>query len=286
MSKPKVLTPEQVQCFKDNGYVYPVRVMSAADAAGLRARLEAFEAAQGGPLKGALRSKNYLLFTWAHALMMHPTILDAVEDLYGPDLLLYASATWIKEPGTGSFVSWHQDSTYFGLDPLENVTVWVALSRADSEAGCMRVLPGSHKLGQLPSRLEPATDNLLSSGQNVVHRFNEADTIEMPLEPGEMSMHHTCTIHGSPGNRGNDRRIGMGMHYMPTHVRPLRSLIDAKAFCSVSLVRGRKHHDLFPLEPAPKADADDAARAAHAAGVESYRQMMLALGNNTGARFD
>ena len=150
----------------------------------------------------------------------------------------------------------------------------------------MRVLPGSHKLGQLPIRLEPVQNNLLSSGQTVVHRFNEAETIEMPLEPGEMSMHHTCTIHGSPGNRSTDRRIGFSMHFMPAYVRPIQSVIDAKAVCSVTLVRGRKHHDLFPLEGSPLHDADANARAAHAAGVKSYREMMLSLGNMTGGRFD
>lgn len=283
---PKILSPEQVQCFKDKGYVYPVRVMSADRAAGYRARLEAFERSQGAPIKGDQRTKSYLLFSWANEIMRDPTVLDAVEDLYGPDLLVYTSATWIKEPNTGSFVSWHQDATYFGLEPLDNVTVWLALSRADSQAGCMRVLPGSHKLGQLPIRMEPVKDNLLSSGQTVVHRFNEADTIEMPLEPGEMSMHHTCTIHGSPGNRGTDRRIGVSMHFMPAYVRPIQRLIDEKRFCSVTLVRGRSHHDLFPLEAAPIHDADENARAAHAAGVKSYREMMLALGNQTGSRFD
>ena len=286
MSLPKVLTPAQIQCFKDNGYIFPVRAMSAEQAASYRARLEAFERSQGTPIKGDQRTKNYLLFTWAQEIMRHPTILDAVEDLYGPDLLVYTSASWTKEPNAASFVSWHQDATYFGLEPLDNVTVWLALSRADSKAGCMRVLPGSHKLGQLPVTLEPVKDNLLSSGQNVVHRFDEAGTIEMPLEPGEMSMHHTCTIHGSPGNRGDDRRIGICMHYMPAHIRPMQRLIDARAICSVTLVRGRTHHDLFPLEAAPARDADDAARASHAKGVRSYRDMMLALGNQTGGRFD
>lgn len=286
MSSPKVLTAEQVRCFKDDGYIFPVRVMSAEDASGYRARLEAFERSQGAPIKGDQRTKNYLLFRWAQEIMRHPVILDAVQDLYGPDLLVYTTTSWIKEPNSGSFVSWHQDATYFGLEPLDNVTVWVALSRADSQAGCMRVLPKSHKQGQLPVRLEPVKDNLLSSGQHVVHRFDEADTIEMPLEPGEMSMHHTCTIHGSPGNRSNDRRMGICMHYMPAYVRPFQRLIDANAICSATLVRGKKHHDLFPIEAPPLSDADDNARAAHAAGVNSYRNMMLALGNQTGGRFD
>ncbi len=286
MSAPKVLSSEQIRSFSDNGYLSPVRVMSAEEAAGYRAQLEAFENAQGMTLRGDQRCKNYLLFTWAQQLIRHPVILDAVEDIYGPDLLIYTSTSWIKEANSGSFVSWHQDSTYFGLEPLDNVTVWLALTPATNETGCMRVLPGSHKLGQLPTRLEPVENNLLSSGQNVEHHFNEADTVEMPLEPGEISMHHTCAIHGSPGNNSNDRRIGIGMHFMPAYVRPFKCLIDANAVCSVTLVRGRQHHDIFPLEAAPESDASETAKAAHAAGVASYRNMMLELGNQTGSRFD
>ncbi|MGE3067034.1 MAG: phytanoyl-CoA dioxygenase family protein [Hyphomicrobiaceae bacterium] len=286
MSSNKVLSSDQVKSFRDNGYVFPVRVMSAEDAAGYRARLETFERAQGSPLKGDQRTKNYLLFTWANEILHHPRILDAVEDLYGPDLMVYTTTNWIKEPNSGSFVSWHQDCTYFGLEPLDNVTVWLALSRADSESGCMRVLPGSHKSGQLPSRLEPVKNNLLSSGQVVEHQFNENDTVEMPLEPGEMSMHHTCTIHGSPGNRSADRRIGICMHFMPASNRPLQKLIDAGSICSTTLVRGRRHHELFPHETPPASDADQAARTAHAAGISNYRNMMLALGNQTPGRFD
>ncbi len=287
MTTPKVLTLEQVQGFRDNGYVYPVHVMAAGEAAGYRARLEAFERAQGTPITGEQRTKTYLLFTWAYELLTHPRILDAVEDLLGPDLMVYTTTSWIKEAHTSAFVSWHQDSTYFGLEPLDHVTVWLALSPANADSGCVRVLPGSHKLGQLPSELKPTKDNLLSSGQTVEHSFDETQTIEMPLAPGQMSMHHTCTIHGSAGNHGDDRRIGMCMHFIPAYVRPTRHIIDSGAICSTKLVRGRRHHDLFPNEISiPHADSDVAARKAHAEGVQTYRAMMRALGNMTASRFD
>ena len=286
MSKLKVLSPAQVKGFDEQGYASPVRVMSAEDAAGYRARLEAFERSQGSAMKGGQRNKTYLLFRWAHEVLVHPKVLDAVEDLIGPDIVVYHSTTWIKESRAPGFVSWHQDSTYFGLEPHEQVTAWVALSDASVPAGCMRVLPKSHKLGQLPNDLKPDANNLLTSGQTVQLDFDENSTVSMPLQPGEMSLHHACTVHGSGGNASDDRRIGLCMHYVPAHVRPIDHLVRSRALCSAMLVRGKRKHDLFPDERSPQADNDAAAIAEHAAGIASYRSMVGALGHLTAARLD
>ena len=281
-----MLTAAQVQSYRDFGYVSPVRVMTAAEAVAYRARLEAFERGQGAPLNGNQRARTYLLFRWAYEILTHPEILDAVEDLIGPDILVYHWTSWIKEARSPGFVSWHQDATYFGLDPLEQVTAWVALSEANTASGCMRVLPGSNKLGQLPAELKPHKDNLLTSGQSVRHAFNENQTIEMPLTPGEMSLHHTCTIHGSGGNQSDDRRIGFCLNFIPAHVKPNAHLLATGAVCSAMLVRGKLHHDLFPLERPPTGDADPASIASHAAALATYRGMVQSLGHLTAARFD
>lgn len=286
MPHPKVLSPAQVQNFHERGWTSPVRVLSREEAGAYRARLEAFERSQGSPLKGGQRNKSYLLFRWAYEVLTHPSVLDAVEDLLGPDLHCYHSTAWIKEARSHGFVSWHQDSTYFGLEPLEGVTAWVALSDASSAAGCMRVLPGSHKLGQLPSDLRPHANNLLTSGQTVQLDFDEKRTVEMPLTAGEMSLHHVCTVHGSPGNDTDDRRIGLCLHYMPAHVRPHRQLIEKGALCSAILVRGKPAHPHFPDEAPPQADLDAAAVAEHAKAVASYRRMVEALGHLTASRHD
>ena len=283
---PKFLTEQKVAAFETSGFVSPIRIMSTGQAAQYRERLEQFEHAQGSPLKGGQRNKGYLLFTWAYEILMNPTLLDAVEDLIGPDFVVYHSTTWIKEANAPGFVSWHQDSTYFGLEPLEEVTAWVALSTASSEAGCVRVLPGSHKLGQLPADLRPQKDNLLSSGQTVKLDFDEQATVEMPLLPGEVSLHHACTVHGSGGNRSADRRIGLCLHYVPAHVMPMKHLRETGALCSAMLVRGNAKHQYFPPEPPPLQDNDAAAIAAHAQAVQSYRNMVQGLGHNTASRFD
>src|SRR5579872_4740947 len=145
---PRLLSEAQVRAYRDEGYVAPIRVMSEADALMLRRRLEAFEQSQGGPLKGAHRHKAHLLFPWLADLVRHPKVLDAVEDVLGPDILVWTTNFFTKEARTEDFVSWHQDSTYWGLSGTDVTTAWVALSPSTVEAGAMKVIPGSHKHDQ------------------------------------------------------------------------------------------------------------------------------------------
>ncbi len=286
MTDYKILSREQVASYHDKGYVAPIRVMSEADAAGYRAKLEAVEEAQGSPLNGLQRTKTYLLFRWAYEIATHPKILDAVEDVVGPDIVVYHWTSWIKEKQSPAYVSWHQDSPYFGLEPFDQITAWLALSEANETSGCMRVVPASQKLGELPVELNPEKNNLLSSGQVAQLAIEDHETVAMPLKPGEISLHNTLTVHGSPGNQGDDRRIGFCANFAPAHVRPNPTIIKSGTFPSVMLVRGKLHHDYFPLETAPVTDQDTGAQHQHQDAIARYRAMVSALGNQTAGRFD
>ena len=127
-ARTRLLTRAQVEAYARQGYHFPIRALSAAAAEAYRQRLEAFEATQDGPMRGPLRSKPHLVFTWADELIRHPGILDAVEDILGPNLLVWSSSFFIKEAHDPSYVSWHQDSTYWGLSHPDVVTAWLALS--------------------------------------------------------------------------------------------------------------------------------------------------------------
>ena len=146
---PKLLSPAAVEAYRRDGYFAPVRVMTAEQALQYRQALEAHEGQLGQPLQGNLRHKVHLLFTWADALVHHPKVLDAIEDAIGPDILCWNTNFFIKEAHSPGFVSWHQDSTYWGLDPDEVITAWIALSDVTEESGYMQVIPGSHKVDQL-----------------------------------------------------------------------------------------------------------------------------------------
>jgi non-haem Fe2+, alpha-ketoglutarate-dependent halogenase len=254
----KLLSTSAVEAYRRDGYYAPVRVMSAAEALGFRRALEAHEAQLGQPLQGNLRHKVHLLFTWADALVHHPAVLDAIEDAIGPDILCWTTNFFIKEAHSPGFVSWHQDSTYWGLDPDEVITAWVALTEVTEENGYMQVIPGSHKVDQLPHVDTFHKDNLLSRGQEIAVEVDRSKAVGLALQPGEMSLHHIKLVHGSDANRSNDRRIGLAIRYIPTYVR------QTKVRDSAMLVRGTDKYHHFDPEPRPQADLDEAARAAHA----------------------
>ena len=215
---PTVLTPAQIAQYERDGCVFPIRVLSAADALALRRKLEAFEAEAGEPLRGDLRHKSHLLFAWLGDLVRESRIVDAIADLYGGDLLCWTTNFFIKEANTPSFVSWHQDSTYWGLSRPDVVTAWVALTPSNAANGAMAYIPGTHTADQIPHRDTFAKNNLLTRGQEVAVDVDATKAVTIELEPGEMSLHHVRLVHGSPANPSNDRRIGFAIRYIPTSV--------------------------------------------------------------------
>jgi ectoine hydroxylase-related dioxygenase (phytanoyl-CoA dioxygenase family) len=216
-------------------------VLSTAEAQAPRAELEAWEAARGAPIDFPEKSKSYLLFDWADQLVHHPRILDAVEDLIGPDILVYHSTLFLKEAHSAAFVRWHQDSTYFYLAPHLHVTAWVALSDASEAAGCMRALPGSHRWGSIAHDDKPEPMNMIRRGQGISERFDAETGCAMPLRAGEMSLHHTDLVHASGANDTDDRRIGLAISYIPAHVRPTAA-VQPHALC----VRGQDLGHFMP----------------------------------------
>ena len=227
---PKVLSESEIKQYIKEGYFYPVQIMSADDMGALRKQLETFEGKQGHPIQGPQRTKTHLLFKWIDDLMRHPVLVDAVEDLIGPNILCWNTAFWIKEARSPAYVGWHQDLQYWGLDNDELVSVWIALSPATADSGCMNVIPGSHKK-LLAHKETYHEDNMLTRGQEI--EIDNATTVAMPLQPGQASFHNVKSAHGSGPINSTDRRIGLSMHYMPTHTNQLLSEWD-----SAALVRG------------------------------------------------
>jgi len=265
---PKILTKAQIDQFWRDGCVFPVRVMPEAEALEIRRRLETFESENGGPLKGALRHKSHLLFTWLGDLVRNDRIVDAIEDLYGPNLLCWTTNFFIKEADNPAFVSWHQDSTYWGLDRPDVVTAWVALTPSNQANGAMKFIPGSHTRDQIPHRDTFARNNLLTRGQEVAVEVDESKAVAITLEPGEISLHHVRLVHGSPPNPSHDRRIGFAIRYIPTTVAQIVGEDSA------TLVRGVDAHRHFELEPRPIRDMDPEFVALHRAITERNAQIL------------
>lgn len=273
----KILSKAEIQSYNERGYHFPVRVMSAEDAAGLRARLEAFEAGQRKDMRDPSMQKLYLLHTWIADLVRNPTLLDAVEDILGPDLLCWQASFFIKEPASPGFVSWHQDATYWGLSAPDVCTAWVAFTPATLENGAMKVSTGSHLQPPMPHNDTFAPDNLLTRGQEITAEVDPDSVVDMVLEPGEMSLHHIMLAHASAPNRSDDRRIGLAIRYIGTHVRQTSGVPD-----SAMLVRGEDRYGHFEAETPPVSDMHPDAVALHKRITET-RQKFIYAGTDKGA---
>lgn len=264
----KLLSAAQVRAYHENGFLFPIRVMSEAEALAYRRKLEAAEALPDPRIPKFLRTKAHLVFTWCDELIRHPKILDAVEDVIGPNILCWESVIFAKGPKTRDYIAWHQDITYWGLGSDEVVTAWVALSPSTVESGCMRVVPGTHTREVVPHRDTYAKENLLSRGQEIAVEVGEEQAVDIVLRPGQMSLHHVKIFHGSFENRSDDRRIGFAIRYIPPHVRQVVGATD-----SAMLVRGRDTHGYFELERRPRADLEPDQLAYH----ERLRAQRMAI---------
>lgn len=266
---PKILSSEQVAAFRRDGFVSPIPALSRDEAASYRRRFESYERAHDGWYTLSKGQKIHLLQTWVAELVHNQRVLDAVEDVLGPDILCWGTSLFVKDARDPGYVSWHQDSTYWGLDKPEVVTAWVALSPATRESGCMKMMPGSHTLDQMPHRDTLAEHNLLTRGQEIAVHVDESEAVLVELAPGEISLHNVRTVHASEPNRSDDRRIGVAMRYIAPHVRQVNGERD-----SAMLVRGEDTHGHFVHEKPPRHDMDADALAEHAR-IMQLRQDIL-----------
>ena len=261
------LSTPQIKQYHRDGFLGPFAALSSEEVSKLTDALERFEAAHGatlGVLPGQLRAKTHLLFPWLNQLVRHPTVLNAVESLLGPDILLYHVTCWLKEPGDGAIVTWHQDGAYFNLDPPEHVTAWIALADATPQSGCLQVLPGSHTAGPREHITGDTHKNLLSNGQRVPG-VDGAGAVDLIAPSGHFTLHHTHILHASGPNQATFRRIGIGASYIPTRVR-----FKAPQRVSATLVRGSDAFGHFDMEPTPVGEFDAQAQRQHTDAVEQF----------------
>ncbi len=255
--------------YRRDGFVFPLFALADSEVAILRTKLEELEALHGGKLPSDLNRKPHLLLTWLNDLIRDPRILDPVAEILGPDILCWGSGFFIKNPHDKARVTWHQDSTYWGLSSPDVVTAWVAFTPSITANGCMRVVPGTHTLQQLPHEDTFAPDNLLSRGQEIAVEVDESRAVDVVLEPGNMSLHHVLLVHGSESNNSELRRIGFAIRYLPTYIRQLSGFAD-----SATLVRGSDQYHHFLPEPVPQSDFHPDALAFHAEMLATNDQIL------------
>jgi non-heme Fe2+,alpha-ketoglutarate-dependent halogenase len=265
----KALTQEQLAYYRHNGFLFPIPALNQDEIAFFLAGLERFESDLGCPVAEAdvkWRSHAYAHSPWFDTLIRHPRILDAVEDVIGPDILVWTSTFFIKEPNSPTFAAWHQDGTYFGLQPKEQVCAWVALTDASREAGCMEHLSARGAPRQLHHAPLGLKNSINRAGQTIMEPFDRSSPVAMALPAGSFSLHHELSVHRSAPNHASHRRVGIGLNYIPTHVR-----VDGPARCQAMLVRGQDKYGHFDLIDPPSAERDPAALAVHQQVSDRYR---------------
>jgi ectoine hydroxylase-related dioxygenase (phytanoyl-CoA dioxygenase family) len=241
---PKILSAAQIQAFERDGFVTPVRAISAERARYYRQCLEDFEAAfPDDRLK--LDQKAHMICPWVDEMIREPAILDATEDLVGPDILCWGTSLRAKAADGRTFAGWHQDTAYSDVKPIV-VIVALALSPAGPENGCIRGVPGSHLGPLLPHKEAFKTDSLLSREQYIDAPFDQSAAVDFALDPGEAAFFNNAIIHGSNPNFGSDRRILFLIEMIPTraHQQSPRE--------SAVLVRGRDAYGNFDVDPRPR----------------------------------
>jgi non-haem Fe2+, alpha-ketoglutarate-dependent halogenase len=265
----KALTQEQVDSFRYNGFLFPVPALTEHEVATCLAGLDRLEADLGSPVAEAdikWRSHAYAHSPWFNDLIRHPRILDAIEDVIGPDILVWTSTFFIKEPHSPTFAAWHQDGTYFGLEPQEQVCAWVALTDASHEAGCMEMLSARGAPRQMHHAALGLAHSINRAGQTITEAFDETNPVAMALPAGSFSLHHEHAVHRSAPNRASYRRVGIGLNYIPTHVR-----VNGPVRLKAMLVRGEDRYGHFDLIDPPSAERDAVALAAHQDVSDRYR---------------
>ena len=241
------LTEEQLDHYKNKGYISPINALSPSEAKEIRDEIEKIEKNWPGALEGINRNYVHLISPIFNKVCLNKNILDAVESIIGKNILICGTTLFIKNPNEKGFVSFHQDAKYIGLEPHNWVTVWLAVTDANEQNGCMRMLPGSHKENLKTHEEKFDENNLLTRGQTITNvSLNKTDPII--LKAGQISLHHPTIVHGSGLNHSNDRRIGF---VIQSYIGDNVDQVIGKMY--VQRARGEdkyKHHEYskIPLE--------------------------------------
>jgi ectoine hydroxylase-related dioxygenase (phytanoyl-CoA dioxygenase family) len=209
------LDAESVRKYHEQGFLSPLPGLRGDEVRRYLQEFEDFKGRHGGALRQEQLKYLHLCFPWAFELAVHPTVLDAVESLLGPDLLVHGSSVFYKAPDGRDFVAWHQDGYFLGLNPPKYATAWIALTESVAANGCLRVIPGSHtsRLAHEEYRLE---GNQLSL--SIVDIVDESAAVDVTLSPGEFSLHHVDLVHSSTRNCSGGERIGFAVRYVAAEV--------------------------------------------------------------------
>jgi len=240
--------------FENNGFISELDVLPLDRAAYYSEKCTAFIDSYSSHPKFAEWTyyRTELVLKWVAELASEESLLDIIEELIGPDILLWNAFLPIKPPRTNAHFGWHQDATYWPVTPTEQiVSAWIALCPVNQFCGGMQMVRGSHLLGALDHETTYDESSMLKRGQQVTTAIDNSEIFDINLHPGEASIHHTLTLHRSGPNNSDDWRLGVGLNYASPQVGPLPGYED-----SAMPLRGNVEKSRFIFTQPPQADLD------------------------------
>jgi len=213
---PTVFTREQVERYHREGVLFPVPALSRPEVERFRVGYFDLEARLGGKPSAQQLSQTHLYFRWAYDLATHPAVLDAVEAILGPNILVWTVSIFPKHARDPGYISWHQDGTYWALSSTQVTTAWVALTDSTVENGCMAYVSGSHRHGifEIASDPERPVHHVPLTGD-----IRLREEVLCPVPAGSVIFHHGCTLHRSAVNETNTWRRALIFHYTTADAR-------------------------------------------------------------------
>jgi len=216
-----VLTPHELTQYRERGYVIPNYRLPQPLLARLRSGLESVLASYTDVAQEDLANPHMIPPVQGRDVnpfmeaARHPALLDMLEQIVGPDLILWITRILCKPAVKGREVPWHQDGEYWLMRPLATCSAWIAIDPVSTANGCMRFIPGSHLRQELYRHHQANRDNLVLNMELDQDQFDESDAVNVELEPGQISLHDVRLIHGSVANNSGQRRAALSMRYMP-----------------------------------------------------------------------
>ena len=244
--------------YEANGYFLPIDAISAELAVEAGIKLEKISKNPNSKIKHPWNLQSHLLANWIYNICVHPKVLDSIEAVIGPNILMQSADIFIKPPNGKKHINWHQDANYWGLDPFELVTGWIALTDVFPQNGCMNYLPRSHLNNKIHHNETFDKLSDLTRGQEIDLNIDKNKEVPVILKAGQMALHHCLLAHRSGPNLTDKCRVGIAVRYLPTHVKQTEG-----PPISMILVRGEDSYNYFKKDKIPNGNFDKISIAEH-----------------------
>ena len=251
------------QQYQTNGIAFPMQVMTRQESVRFLNACEQLEVQLGGNPRTIEVRQMHMHLNWAFELATLPAVLDCVETVLGPNILIWATELFAKRPQDKNVaIGWHRDRPYMGFENSdETTTAWIALTDTTAANGCMQAIVETDR--------RAGSDHVYAQADQNPAIGEDVESIDVLLQAGQMSLHDPYLLHGSAANRSDTKRVGFAIRFVTPHARPQQGRPAAV------LVRGHDDVGNFELvDPPRENNADDAVQAMRRSADDHLQSML------------